>query len=86
MCSRETGVTMFDDLKKRKNSILGEIDSLCDISKGNVSDDVLGYISSRLFRLKAELDNVNFLLSKSCVSNYSRCRNYICRIGFEAQC
>lgn len=86
MCSGETSVKMCSDLKVRKNNILEEIDSLCDISKGNVSDDVLGYISSRLFRLKAELDNVNFLLSKSGVSNYSRCRNYICRIGFEAQC
>lgn len=61
---------MCSDLKARKNNILGEIDTLNELSKGKVSKDVEEYISSRLFRLKAELDNVRFLLDEELPINY----------------
>lgn len=86
MCFRETGVKMFDDLKRKKNNILGEIDTLNELSKGKVSKDVLMYLSSRLFRLKAELDNVNFLLKEKQEDvNCSISKNMTGRMDFSAQ-
>lgn len=77
---------MCSDLKVRKNNILGEIDTLNELSKGNVSEDVLMYLSSRLFRLKAELDNVNFLLKeKQEDTNCSVSKNMTGRIDLSAQ-
>jgi hypothetical protein len=60
---------MVNELKDKKISILGEISSLSDILKKDVSKDVIGYINSRLAKLKAELDNVEFLLKETCVTN-----------------
>ncbi|MEJ2295083.1 MAG: hypothetical protein P8Y23_09960 [Candidatus Lokiarchaeota archaeon] len=60
---------MVNELKDKKISILGEIGSLSDILKKDVSKDVIGYINSRLAKLKAELDNVEFLLKETCVTN-----------------
>jgi hypothetical protein len=60
---------MVNELKDKKINILGEIGSLSDILKKDVSKDVIGYINSRLAKLKAELDNVEFLLKETCVTN-----------------
>jgi hypothetical protein len=60
---------MVNELKDKKISILGEIGSLSDILKKDVSKDVIGYINIRLAKLKAELDNVEFLLKETCVTN-----------------
>jgi hypothetical protein len=60
---------MVKELKEKKISILGEIGSLSDILKEDVSADVCDYINGRLAKLKAELDNVEFLLKETCVTN-----------------
>jgi hypothetical protein len=60
---------MVKELKEKKISILGEIGSLSDILKEDVSVDVCEYINIRLAKLKAELDNVEFLLKETCVTN-----------------
>jgi hypothetical protein len=61
---------MVNELKDKKISILGEIGSLSDILKEDVSKDVIEYINGRLAKLKAELDNVEFLLKETCVPSY----------------
>jgi hypothetical protein len=61
---------MVNELKEKKISILGEIGSFLDILKEDVSKDVVEYINGRLAKLKAELDNVEFLLKETCDSNY----------------
>ncbi len=60
---------MVNELKDKKISILDEISSFLDILKENVSADVCEYINGRLMKLKAELDNVEFLLKEACVTN-----------------
>jgi hypothetical protein len=75
---------MVNELKEKKISILGEICSLSDILKEDVSVDVCEYINIRLAKLKAELDNVEFLLKETCVTNnYSVARKSSCFVYFN---